>query len=157
MTHSSDATTIMVFILAYLGIIFFLCLVSFILRVIGLWRMFTKAGEKGWKSIIPFYNEYVLHTLVWDPKYFWIKLAATFVLAFIRGLLADMNSGIASVIVSFIALALCVPILILNWYYSKKTANAYGKGNGFGVGLFFLSGIFRLIIGLDNSRYVGKE
>ena len=23
------------------------------------WRVFLKAGEKGWKSLIPFYNEYV--------------------------------------------------------------------------------------------------
>jgi hypothetical protein len=31
-----------------------------LLTIIGVWKMFTKAGEKGWKSIIPFYNTYIL-------------------------------------------------------------------------------------------------
>ena len=38
-------------------------LISFIfgvLVIIGLWKIFTKAGEKGWKSLIPIYNVYIL-------------------------------------------------------------------------------------------------
>ena len=26
------------------------------------WRVFLKAGEKGWKSLIPFYNEYGIYS-----------------------------------------------------------------------------------------------
>ncbi|SKB80264.1 hypothetical protein SAMN06296386_105248 [Lachnospiraceae bacterium] len=31
-------------------------LIFLVLTYIGLWKMFTKAGEEGWKCIIPFYN-----------------------------------------------------------------------------------------------------
>ena len=36
-----------------------------ILFVIGMWKMFAKAGEPGWASIIPFYNLYVLFKITW--------------------------------------------------------------------------------------------
>ena len=31
-----------------------------ILQIVAMWKIFTKAGEKGWKSIIPIYNIVVL-------------------------------------------------------------------------------------------------
>lgn len=31
-----------------------------ILVIIGMWMIFTKAGEAGWKAIIPLYNTYLL-------------------------------------------------------------------------------------------------
>ncbi len=34
----------------------------YVLQVIAYWRIFTKAGEAGWKSLIPIYNTYVQYT-----------------------------------------------------------------------------------------------
>ena len=41
---------------ALLGVYIVILLVIAILQIIALWKVFKKAGEKGWKSIIPFYN-----------------------------------------------------------------------------------------------------
>lgn len=42
---------------------------------IGYWRLFEKAGIEGWKSLIPFYSEYVLmHNIVGKPKLWFIYL-----------------------------------------------------------------------------------
>lgn len=30
-----------------------------LLQIIANWRIFTKAGEAGWKSIIPIYGDYI--------------------------------------------------------------------------------------------------
>ena len=30
-----------------------------LLQIIANWRIFTKAGESGWKSIIPIYGDYI--------------------------------------------------------------------------------------------------
>jgi hypothetical protein len=30
-----------------------------VVTIVALWRVFTKAGEHGWASIVPFYNTYV--------------------------------------------------------------------------------------------------
>lgn len=35
-------------------------LVVAVLAIIAMWKIFTKAGEKGWKSIIPIYNMVIL-------------------------------------------------------------------------------------------------
>lgn len=34
-------------------------LIIYIIMVIGMWKIFEKAGEEGWKAIIPFYNLYI--------------------------------------------------------------------------------------------------
>ena len=51
-----------------------MCIVWYVLQVIANWRIFTKAGEKGWKSIIPVYNTYITYKIAWKPVFFWIFL-----------------------------------------------------------------------------------
>lgn len=34
-------------------------LIAYILQVLAWWRLFEKAGEEGWKSLIPIYNVWV--------------------------------------------------------------------------------------------------
>ena len=34
--------------------------VLYVLLIIGMWKVFEKAGVAGWKSLIPFYNIFVL-------------------------------------------------------------------------------------------------
>ncbi len=41
-----------------------IALAFYVIYVIGLWKLFKKAGEEGWKAIIPFYNTYTLITIV---------------------------------------------------------------------------------------------
>ena len=36
-----------------------------IILLVGMWKMFSKAGEPGWASIIPLYNLYVLFKITW--------------------------------------------------------------------------------------------
>lgn len=42
------------------GPVMFLYLAVLALGIVALWKVFTKAGEAGWKSLIPFYNAYTL-------------------------------------------------------------------------------------------------
>lgn len=35
-------------------------LIAFIILIVSLWKIFVKAGKKGWISIVPFYNFWVL-------------------------------------------------------------------------------------------------
>ena len=44
---------------AIAGIMLFVSLIALvigIIQIIAMWKIFTKAGEKGWKSIIPINN-----------------------------------------------------------------------------------------------------
>ena len=44
-------------------------LIWFALTILANWLMFMKAGEAGWKSIIPVYNTYTAYKIAWTPNY----------------------------------------------------------------------------------------
>lgn len=44
--------------------------IIWILTVIAKWRIFTKAGLAGWKSIIPIYSDYCTYRIAWNKKAF---------------------------------------------------------------------------------------
>ena len=48
-------------LLASLGSILILVIGWYILQVVAYWQIFEKAGEPGWKAIIPCYNTYKIH------------------------------------------------------------------------------------------------
>lgn len=129
---------------AFIGIFAVLALIWYILTVIAYWKIFTKAGEPGWKSIIPFYNLYTQYKLTWKPVFFWVYL----VLGAVAGGLGDINgtiSGLASI-------ATFVMTIVSNYYLSRS----FGHGGGFTIGLTFLNNIFTLILGFGKSQYVGN-
>lgn len=68
----------------YVGIAF----IWWLLQIIANWRIFTKAGESGWKSIIPLYGDYVSYRIAWQTSYFW--------LIFILGIVASGIEGAAN-------------------------------------------------------------
>ena len=49
-------------------------IVVYVLLVIAMWKIFTKAGEAGWKSIIPFLNTYVLFKIAWGNGWLFLLL-----------------------------------------------------------------------------------
>lgn len=133
-----------------LGAAFFVvALIVGILTIIAMWKIFTKAGEAGWKSIIPIYNAYILFKICWETKYFWIL----FLVAFLGGFLSGLIPAIATVVTIIAGIIEIVIYIILD----VKLAKAFGKGTGFAVGIVLLNTIFTLILGFGSSTYVGKE
>ena len=55
----------------------------FLLSVAGLWGVFEKAGEKGWKVLIPFYNFYVWLQIIRKPLWWYIFLLIPFINVFV--------------------------------------------------------------------------
>lgn len=53
---AAAATTLVGALMVYLVII----LAIAVIQIIAMWKIFTKAGEQGWKSIIPIYNVVIL-------------------------------------------------------------------------------------------------
>jgi signal peptidase I len=54
---------------------FFLAfIILLVLPAIGLWKLFEKAGRKGWEAIIPFYRVYVMIKLSGRPSWWFILL-----------------------------------------------------------------------------------
>ena len=93
--------------------------------IAGLWRVFTKAGEQGWKVLIPIYNAYIILQIVGRPGW-WLVLY-------------------------LIPLVNVIVVIVVNNDLSKS----FGKGTGFTIGLLFLPFIFAPILGFGDAQYVG--
>lgn len=136
-------------ILASLAATIVIALLVYALFVIANWKIFTKAGEAGWKSLIPVYNGYILYKISWNVKYFWILLAACIGCGIVQGMEGTAGSALQIVFSSVIGfLSLC---------QACKLAKAFGHGNWFACGLIFLPNIFTLILGFDSSEYIGPQ
>lgn len=148
MTYSSGGLeSLLVVIGAYVLIILAVALAFGIMQLVGTWKMFKKAGVPGWYSIIPFYSTYTMCRLYWNTNVFWGMMGCMVLYA------ACIYIGENAMMFLFIpAVALLVLEIMLYWYMGK----AYGKSGGFFAGLLLLTPIFMLILGLDDSQYVGN-
>ena len=118
---------------AFLGVIIIVSLVIAIIQLAGMWKVFTKAGEKGWKCIIPIYNLVILFR--------------------ISGLSPWIIFGYLASIIPFVGWIVCLGITI---YQCNSLAKAFGKDVGYTVGLLFLPTIFYMILGFGKAEYIGK-
>lgn len=114
-----------------------------VLLIIAMWKIFTKAGEAGWKSIIPIYNLYVFCRII--KINFWIYML---VLPFVCGILSAVLPTVGEI--ATLAYAIFIDIFV-----ALKLGDAFGKSTGFKVGLIFLPNIFQLILGFGDSKYHG--
>ncbi len=94
-----------------------------LLMLISLWRVYTKAGQPGWACIVPFYNFYILCKIGQKPGWWWILL--------------------------FIPIVNWIIALIVKLGVSQN----FGKGSGFGVGLWLLPIIFYPILAFGDAQY----
>lgn len=125
-----------------------------LLQVIANWTIYRKAGEAGWKSIIPFYGDYISYKIAWKGSVYWLLLlaiAGCYVSAcFITA--ADGSVNMAAYALAMSALLFAAVIHIIKM---MKKARAFGKGTLFGLGLVVLTPIFNLILGFGRSTYKG--
>lgn len=136
-------------LLAGLGTVFILVIGWYILQVVAYWKIFEKAGEPGWKAIIPFYNTYTQYKFTWNTRAFWIVPIG----GIVGAVLQEATDGIVSILGSLIVLI----VAIFNIISLNKLAKAFGHGVGFTIGLFFLNPIFMLILGFSGDEYIGPQ
>lgn len=136
------------------GIVFYatISFIWYIIMVIANWRIFTKAGEQGWMSIIPVLNSYILFKISWKTIMFWAMMGA-FLLGSIFTGLAGEEGGMLEVLGAIFSAAGAV-ISIIDVY---KLSKSFGYGIWFTVGLLFLSPLFTLILGYGKAEYIGPE
>ena len=124
-------------------------LICAVLIIIAWWKVFTKAGDKGWKSIIPIYNGYTQFKLFWNTKMFWITLA----LAVVAGICAAVGGTVLIIIYTLLVIA----AFVIGIMFSHRLSESFGHGVGFTVGLVLLQPIFVLILAFGKSEYKKLE
>jgi hypothetical protein len=101
-------------------------LILAILVIAGLWKIFVKAGQPGWASIIPIYNTYILCKIVGKPGW-WVIL----------------------LFIPFVNLIIAIILMV-------ELAKSFGKGIGFAIGMLLLGFIFIPILGFGDATYQGR-
>lgn len=132
-------------------------LVLILLNIIALWRIFRRAGEHGWASIIPLYRDFVYYKVTWGNG--WMFLLALFIALadiFAIGVCAfDLYMGKQSLaIIMGVIAAMCTIIgFAVHCLTAKKLSKAFDYGVGYTFGMVFLPYIFTLIIGFGKNPY----
>ena len=104
-----------------------LSVIVYVLLVIGMWKIYEKAGEAGWKSLIPIVNFYYL-----------FKIA--------------MGKGWM-----FLLMIIPIVDIIVLWVMFWKLAKAFGGGVGLRILTMLIPNLGTLIIGFGNSEYRGPQ
>lgn len=110
--------------------------------IIGMWKIFTKAGLSGWECLIPFYGSYQLGTKVLATE----KAGLIFLgLDIAISLILNISTGYVAIIL----------IYGINLYKNIKIANSFGQNIGFAIGMTLLPFVFYPILGFGKDAYIG--
>ena len=123
------------------------------------WRLFTKAGLKGWKSLIPIYNEYCLYDIGWEGRYFWyillcavLPLSVLLVAGYPRLVTGDL-SGIAFPFL-VIDLVASLFVMVISCKMSIRLSHRFNRSTAFGVvGLWLFSIVGFAILAFGSADY----
>ncbi len=132
-------------------IVFFLALAIF--EIVCMWKVFEKAGEPGWKCLIPIYNAYIFMKIAWEGKYFWYMILTALVPGILLGIAAGSRSQAFAGIAGFLMIAAYIALLVISIIALVKLAKRFGKSGAFALGLIFLEPIFIAILAFDSSTY----
>ena len=121
-------------------------LAFYVLIIVAQWKIFTKAGQEGWKALIPIYNvaPYVERCLY----------SALVVLYKIIGLSPWLLLLYLLSVVPVVGWIISIALSIVS---TVKLAKAFNQSTAFIFGLLFLSPIFQMILGFGKAEYVGPE
>lgn len=134
-------------------LLYVVVLVFGILTIVGEWKMFKKAGRPGWHSLIPFLREYDLYGMSWETKKYWVYLGIMVLSQIVEMICNNLGDGAVYLVLSVVGMILNLGCIYIEVKMSLKLAKVFGKGKAFGVGFYFLPGVFSLILGMGEAQY----
>lgn len=137
--YSSSETAALNAALGFLGTFWLLLVAFLVLNIVANWKIFTKAGQAGWASIIPFYNKYIEFKIYWGNGWLFLVPIVLSLLGFIP-------------LIGTVLIVICIIINIMSQY---KKAVAFGQSIGFTIGLILLNPIFNMILAFGQYKYFG--
>lgn len=117
-----------------------LALAILVLTIVANWKIFTKAGQPGWASIVPFYCDYTEYKIYWGNG--WLFLV-------------PVVGAILAGVIPIIGWLFSILLIVWSVFNAKKIALAFGQGTGFAIGLLFLPTVFQMILGFGKAEYKG--
>ena len=121
------------------------------------YMLFTKMGEEGWKSLIPFYNRYLLYKKCWNGSYYFVSLAMiipTVILGVSSYIIYTGGYGYSfGIVLGVLAVLTATVPFVMNLILSYKISKAFGHGLLFTTGYVLMTDIFTIILGFGEEEY----
>lgn len=137
-----------------------------IVQIVALWKIFEKAGEKGWKSIIPIYNLYILFKMT-KTKGFGLYIGTLLVGSILIGAGATMgvftlygydNSyAVISTVFDIIGIIFLLGAIVLQIKMINRLCLSFGHGTGFIVLAIFVSIVAYPIMAFSSDEFILPE
>lgn len=102
--------------------------IIFVPLIVGMWKMFEKAGQPGWAALVPLYNLYILIT--------------------------EINGREPLFIVFFFVPLLNIYASVV---MNLDLAKSYGKDTMYAIGLILVPFIFIPLLGFGDAQYTGPS
>ena len=128
--------------LVFLIIFYIIAIAAAVLEIIGLWKMFKKAGKNGWEALITGHNGFVLFEMAGiNPIWMiWIMIAAVVACIPIIGWIAGFGF-----------------IIFVEFWLNIRLAKQFGKETGFGVLMAFFPFVMYPILGIGSAKWTAPK
>ncbi|MBR3135333.1 hypothetical protein IKG54_02070 [Candidatus Saccharibacteria bacterium] len=140
-----------------------IAVVWFILLIIGWWKMFEKAGEKGWKAIIPIYNYCIAYKIAGMSPWWPVSVicAAIVVSVFFPTTTTQINNANFSsiqmttpnVIGIILYAVVSIAAIVISIVWCFKVSKAFKRGIGTAILFIFFQNIMAMVIGFGSAKY----
>ncbi len=158
------------------GLESFYVIFKWVFSIVCYYYIFIKCNEKGFKSIIPIYSDYIKYKLFFSKKVFFVYLIAL-ILFFVSGFIVGgigaieiLNNGgsmtqemmdrilLDNRVITFsnVMMFSMFVYFLLKLIMSYFTAKSFGKGFLFVIGIMVIPFICEGILAFSNAEYLGN-
>ena len=111
----------------YMEDLYIIYFIVVLIIFISLWKVFEKAGRKGWEALIPIYNLFIIQKIIKKP-WWWVLL----------------------MMIPWVG-------VIWTIWSTNLLSKSFSKSEGFTLGMIFFPFIFYPILAFGNAQYIGSE
>ena len=130
----NEAAATMAGLIAFFAAFALVFIAIAVVTLIGMWKVFTKAGHPGWAVLIPIYNLILLLRIA-GLAWYWVFTPLIVLIPFLG----------------------TIAYLVWVVWVHHRISTRFGQGVGFTIGLTLLSPIFWLILGFGSSKYLAEQ
>ena len=124
-----------------------------ILAIAIRWCIFKKAGQKGWKALIPVYSDYIYYKIAWSGRVFVTLILCAIGSVILSALVSLLHEGVGLAVTAICSAGIAGAYAVIGLKLHFKMAHAFGRSDYFAVGLYLLNGLFTAILAFGDARY----
>lgn len=158
---------------AVISITFIFAVAIWIIEVVAKYKLFQKMGVEGWKSIIPFYNDYIMYDKTWTGKAYLLYILVEVISVVVSRIMTpslnvlanqlgnggtpDNRSTFVVLLFTAVLIVLAIIQLVILIKAAIYVAKSFGRSGLFAAVYFLFPFIALLLIGYGSDKYKGNS